>query len=78
MEILPKEQVLKGLDDIINYSKGNAKSWSREAEWLLGYDQPYIQAHLTTLVGKPSQYRKLWTKLAQQAEYLKSQVNIAM
>ena len=78
MEILPKEQVLKGLDDIINYSKGNTKSWSREAEWLLGYDQPYIQGHLTTLVGKPSQYRKLWTKLAQQAEYLKSQVNIAM
>lgn len=77
-EILPKEQILKGLDDIINYAKGNSKAWSREAEWLLGYDYPYIKDHLASLLAKPSEYRKLWTKLAQQADYLKSQIKLSM
>ena len=77
-EVLPKEQVLKGLNDIINHAKGNPKALSREAEWLLGYDYPYIKDHLETLVGKPSEYKKLWVKLAQQAEYLKSQIKLSM
>jgi len=77
-EILPKKQILKGLDDIINHAKGNPNAWSREAEWLLGYDYPYIKDHLELLSKKPAEYRKLWRKLAQQAEYLKSQIKIAM
>jgi hypothetical protein len=75
-EILPKKEILKGLDDIINYAKGNSSAWSREAERLLGYDFPYIRDHLESLATKPAEYKKLWVKLAQQAEYLKSQVKI--
>jgi hypothetical protein len=77
-EILPKKEILKGLDDIISYAKGNSNAWSREAERLLGYDFPYISDHLETLATKPAEYKKLWVKLAQQAEYLKSQVKIGM
>jgi hypothetical protein len=77
-DVLPKKEILKGLDDIIGYAKGNPNAWSTEAERLLGYDWPYIKNHLESLSKKPSEYRKLWTKLAQQAEYLKSQIKIAM
>jgi hypothetical protein len=77
-EVLPKKQILKGLDDIINYAKGNPNAWSSEAERLLGYDYPYIKGHLESLATKPAEYKKLWVKLAQQAEYLKSQVKIGM
>jgi hypothetical protein len=75
---LPKKDILKGLDDIISYAKGNTNAWSREAKKLLGYDYPYIEGHLETLVSKPSEYKKLLVKLAQQAEYLKSQIKLAM
>jgi hypothetical protein len=77
-EVFPKKDILKGLDDIINHAKGNPNAWSREAERLLGYDYPYIKRHLETLVSKPSEYKKLWVKLAQQAEYLKSQIKLTM
>jgi hypothetical protein len=77
-EVLPKKEILKGLDDIIGHAKGNPKSWSPEAERLLGYYYPYIKNHLETLATKPAEYQKLWVKLAQQAEYLKSQIKLAM
>ena len=77
-EILPKKEVLKGLDDIINHAKGNPNAWSSEAERLLGYDYAYIKNHLETLSTKPAEYKKLWVKLAQQAEYLKSQIKLSM
>ena len=34
-KVLPKKDILKGLDDIINHAKGNPNAWSREAEMLL-------------------------------------------
>jgi hypothetical protein len=77
-KLLPKKDILKGLDDIINHAKGNPNAWSREAEMLLGYDYPFIKDHLETLVSKPSEYKKLWVKLAQQSEYLKSQIKLTM
>ena len=77
-KVLPKKDILKGLDDIINHAKGNPNAWSREAEKLLGYNYPYIRDHLETLVSKPSEYKKLWVKLAQQSEYLKSQIKLTM
>ena len=77
-KVLPKKDILKGLDDIINHAKGNPNAWSREAEMLLGYNYPYIRDHLETLVSKPSEYKKLWVKLAQQSEYLKSQIKLTM
>ena len=77
-KVLPKKDILKGLDDIINHAKGNPNAWSREAEMLLGYNYPYISDHLETLVSKPSEYKKLWVKLAQQSEYLKSQIKLTM
>ena len=77
-KVLPKKDILKGLDDIINHAKGNPNAWSREAERLLGYNYPYIRDHLETLVSKPSEYKKLWVKLAQQSEYLKSQIKLTM
>ena len=77
-EILPKKEILKGLDDIISYAKGNPNAWSTEAERLLGYGYGYINQHLETLATKPAEYKKLWVKLAQQAEYLKSQIKLSM
>jgi hypothetical protein len=77
-EVLPKKQILQGLDDIINHAKGNPNAWSSDAERLLGYDYPYIKDHLESLSSKPAEYKKLWVKLAQQAEYLKSQIKLSM
>jgi hypothetical protein len=75
---MSKKQILKGLNNIINFSKGTTKTWDDDAIKLLGYSNPEISTHFKYLSNKPSEYRKLLTKLAQQAEYLKSQVNIAM
>jgi hypothetical protein len=77
-KFLPKKDILKGLDDIINHAKGNPNALSREAERLLGYNYPFIKDHLETLASKPSEYKKLWVKLAQQSEYLKSQIKLTM
>lgn len=76
--VMSKKQILDGLNAIIDYAKGNNSTWSKDAEKLLGYYSPNIKQHFEYLVNKPSEYSKLWTKLAQQAQYLKSQVNIAM
>ena len=76
--IMTKDQIMKGLDGIIDFAKGNSETWSDDAAKLLGYNDPDIFSHFDKLIKKPSEYRKLWTKLAQQAEYLKSQIKIAM
>jgi hypothetical protein len=76
--IMTKDQIMKGLDGIIDFAKGNNASWSDDATKLLGYNDPDIFSHFEKLIKKPSEYRKLWTKLAQQADYLKSQIKIAM
>lgn len=76
--IMTKDQIMKGLDGIIDFAKGNSATWSDDVAKLLGYNDPDIFSHFDKLIKKPSEYRKLWTKLAQQAEYLKSQIKIAM
>jgi predicted metal-dependent hydrolase len=76
--IMTKDQIMKGLDGIIDFAKGKSKTWSDDAAKLLGYNDPDIFSHFEKLIKKPSEYRKLWTKLAQQADYLKSQIKIAM
>jgi hypothetical protein len=76
--IRTKKEILSGLDNIISFAKGSSTNWSEDAAKLLGYNDPNISQHFQYLVNKPSEYRKLWTKLAQQAEYLKSQIKLAM
>jgi len=76
--VMKKEQILKGLDSIIDFAKGKSTNWSEDASKLLGYSDEYINAHFQNLSTKPAEYRKLWVKLAQQAEYLKSQIKLAM
>jgi hypothetical protein len=44
----------------------------------LGYYDQTISNHFKYLSQNPVEYRKFISKLAQQAEYLKSQVKIAM
>jgi hypothetical protein len=77
-EVYPKKEILKGLDDIIRFAKGDEKGWSDVAQNLMGYHYPNINNYIDRLSKKPSEYRKLWNKLAQQAEYLKSQIKIGL
>lgn len=73
-EVLPKKQMLNLLDNIIGFAKGTVKSLSGDASRLIGVGGAN---HLNQLAKyKPSEYRKLLTKVAQQAEYLKSQIKI--
>jgi hypothetical protein len=73
-----KNELIKGLDDVINWSKGSVASWSDDVSTLLGYYDQTISNHFKYLSQNPVEYRKFLAKLAQQAEYLKSQVKIAM
>jgi hypothetical protein len=72
---IPKDQLLSYLDEIINYSKGTVKNLSKEANSIIGSNG--IDG-LTELVKDPQSFRKFASKIAQQATYLKSQVNVAM
>jgi len=78
MNSLGKEQTLKGLDDLINWSKGTKKDFTDEMTKLLGYNDPFVKEHFTNLLKNTDEYRKLVIKVAQQAEYLKSQVKLAL
>jgi hypothetical protein len=78
MKSLGKEQTLKGLDDLINWSKGTKKDFTDEMTKLLGYNDPFVKEHFTNLLKNTDEYRKLVTKVAQQAEYLKSQVRLSL
>ena len=76
--VMNKNELIRGLDGVINWSKGSAVSWSDDVSRLLGYYDQTISNHFKYLSQNPVEYRKFLAKLAQQAEYLKSQVKIAM
>jgi hypothetical protein len=76
--IMNKNELIKGLDGVINWSKGSVVSWTDDVSRLLGYYDQTISNHFKYLSQNPVEYRKFLAKLAQQAEYLKSQVKIAM
>jgi hypothetical protein len=73
-----KNQLISALDGVIKWSKGNAVSWTDDVSKVLGYYDPNISLHFKHLSQNPVEYRKFISKLVQQAEYLKSQVKIAM
>ena len=75
---MDKARLMKALDGIINYTKGNVMGWSDDVARVLKYNDPIISNHFKNLSTNPKEYRKFLTKLAQQANYLKSQVKIAM
>ena len=76
--VMNKNQILKGLDDVINFAKGNSSDLSKDAFKLLGYYDTNISNHFQRIATNPAEYRKFLSKIAQQANYLKSQVKIAM
>lgn len=76
--VMNKNQILKGLDDVINFTKGSTPNLSNDAFKLLGYYDNTISNHFQRLATNPAEYRKFLSKIAQQANYLKSQVKIAM
>ena len=76
--IMNKNQMISALDGVIKWSKGNAVSWTDDVSKVLGYYDQTISNHFKYLSQNPVEYRKFISKLAQQAEYLKSQVKIAM
>lgn len=76
--VMNKNQILKGLDDVINFTKGNTSDLSKDAFKLLGYYDNNISVHFQRMATNPTEYRKFLSKIAQQADYLKSQVKIAM
>ena len=76
--IMNKNQLISALDGVIKWSKGNAVSWTDDVSKVLGYYDQTISNHFKYLSQNPVEYRKFISKLAQQAEYLKSQVKIAM
>lgn len=76
--VMNKNQILKGLDDVINFAKGNSSDLSKDAFKLLGYYDTNISNHFQRIATNPTEYRKFLSKIAQQANYLKSQVKIAM
>lgn len=75
---LGKQKTLQSLDDIINWSKVSNKELSGDAIKLLGYDQPFVKEHLNNLKKQPKELINLKSKIAQQAQYLKSQVNLSL
>jgi hypothetical protein len=77
MKTMGKDRVIQGLDDIISWSKGVKKDFTQDMTKILGYDQKYVREHFDFLQKNPTEYRNLVSKVAQQAEYLKSQVNLA-
>lgn len=75
---LGKQKTLQGLDDIINWSKVSNKELSGDAIKLLGYDQPFVKEHLDNLKRNPKELINLKSKIAQQSEYIKSQVKLSL
>lgn len=78
MKLLGRDRTLQVLDDIVNWSKGIKKDFSEDMVKLLGYNEKYVKQHFDFLSKKPNEYKKLAIKIAQQAEYLKSQVKLAL
>jgi len=76
-----KQRTLKGLEDIINW----CKRWqfgpelTDDAEKLIGLDQPNVKDYFYDMeLFDSNKLRNLKAKIAQQAEYLKSQVNLSL
>jgi hypothetical protein len=74
-KLLPKEQLIGYFDEIINFGRGKIKTLSKDATAIIGSDGV---AGLRELAQDPEAYRKFISKIVQQADYLKSQVNVAM
>jgi hypothetical protein len=75
MKYLPKEQLIGYLDDIIRYTKGE-KLFDTNSLKMIGQDG--LNQLVLYYKNDKKVYRDLLTKLSKQANYLKSQVNIAM
>jgi hypothetical protein len=75
MKYLPKEQLIGYLDDIIRYTKGE-KLFDTNSLKMIGQDG--LDQLVLYYKNDKKVYRDLLTKLAKQANYLISQVNIAM
>jgi hypothetical protein len=75
MKYLPKDQLIGYLDDIIRYTKGQ-KIFDPNSLKMIGQDG--MDQLVLYYKNDKKIYRSVLTQLAQQAEYLKSQVNIAM
>jgi len=77
MKQIGKERSLKGLDDLVLWAKGTKKEFTEDMSKLIGYDQPFVIDYFKNLQKNPNEYKKLLTKIAQQSEYLKSQVKLS-
>lgn len=78
LKIYSRNELLKGLDELIIYAKNpRTVEFTRKSREILGYDIKEVYEYFHKLVLKPSEYNKLWVKIVKQAEYLKSQVNLA-
>jgi len=73
-----KENTLKALDDIKKWSQGLKQNFTNDMLDLLGYNQEFVKKHFEFLRKNPEELKKLLAKVAQQAEYLKSQIKLAM
>lgn len=73
-----KQKVLNGLKELIDFSKGQIKTLSDNSSNLLGLYDQNISTHFDYLSRNPVEYRKFWTKVAQQADYLQRQIKIAL
>jgi hypothetical protein len=75
MKYLPKEQLMGYLDDILRYTKGE-KVFDANSLKMIGQDG--LDQLILYYKNDKKTYRNVLTKIAKQANYLKSQVNIAM
>jgi hypothetical protein len=75
MKYLPKEQLMGYLDDILRYTKGE-KVFDANSLKMIGKDG--LDQLILYYKNDKKTYRNVLTKIAKQANYLKSQVNIAM
>jgi hypothetical protein len=76
--IYSRKDLLQGLDELISYAKNpTTAKFTKRASTILGYEDQMVSDYFNLLVKKPSAYKDLWTKIAQQADYLKTQINLA-
>ena len=76
MNVRNKDQILKSLDEIINFATKGGKM-GKDAFTLLSLYDNEIAAHFVLLKKRPSLWKEFRTNLAKQANYLKSQIKIA-
>jgi len=76
MKYLPKEQLVGYMDEIINFAKGTQKTFSKPILNMIGNDG--VQQMNLLYRNDKKGYIEFMKKMAQQASYLKSQLNVAM